>query len=268
MRLKLRGKKNRKGQKVWAIYQVFGSREKLHKRLGPVPKELAETVLKKELVSSICRQENIRQNQDIALEKVFEEYLDLKAKPPHKSERTYKEECATSKRVLKHLKYLWGRQNPSKSQKLLIHDLNLNMLNAYKTFRRESGKSHRTINIELCLIRAALKHAIEQNYLARFNFELFKNLPEEAPIKTWLRAAAAPDQVGGAAPRRPGLPPASATRTLVYREDKATGAGSNTKLQGGERKILTVLAQYPAGRTKSQVALLAGYAPTGGGFNN
>jgi uncharacterized protein len=43
---------------------------------------------------------------------------------------------------------------------------------------------------------------------------------------------------------------------------------SGEKVAGGERKILTVLAQYPEGRSKSQVALLAGYAVTGGGFNN
>jgi hypothetical protein len=35
-----------------------------------------------------------------------------------------------------------------------------------------------------------------------------------------------------------------------------------------ERSILTALAQYPSGRTKSQMALLAGYAVNGGGFNN
>ncbi len=35
-----------------------------------------------------------------------------------------------------------------------------------------------------------------------------------------------------------------------------------------ERRILTALAQYPAGRTKVQVAVLTGYAVNGGGFNN
>jgi hypothetical protein len=40
------------------------------------------------------------------------------------------------------------------------------------------------------------------------------------------------------------------------------------KLAAGERKILTALAQYPEGRSKVQVAVLAGYAATGGGFNN
>jgi uncharacterized protein len=35
-----------------------------------------------------------------------------------------------------------------------------------------------------------------------------------------------------------------------------------------ERRILTALAQYAQGRTKVQVAILSGYAPNGGGFNN
>lgn len=43
---------------------------------------------------------------------------------------------------------------------------------------------------------------------------------------------------------------------------------SGEKLSGGERKILTALAQYPEGRTKRQVAVLTGYAVNGGAFNN
>ncbi len=40
------------------------------------------------------------------------------------------------------------------------------------------------------------------------------------------------------------------------------------KLASGERRILTALAQYPEGRSKVQVAVLTGYAASGGGFNN
>lgn len=39
-------------------------------------------------------------------------------------------------------------------------------------------------------------------------------------------------------------------------------------LSKAERLILTALAQYPQGRTKTQVAMLADYAHNGGGFNN
>lgn len=41
-----------------------------------------------------------------------------------------------------------------------------------------------------------------------------------------------------------------------------------SKMSGGERKILSVLAQYPQGRTDTQVAILTGYAVGSGGFNN
>lgn len=40
------------------------------------------------------------------------------------------------------------------------------------------------------------------------------------------------------------------------------------KLGSGERRILTSLAQYPEGRSKAQIAILAGYALNGGGFRN
>lgn len=47
-----------------------------------------------------------------------------------------------------------------------------------------------------------------------------------------------------------------------------SGDGTGEKLTKAERLILTALAQYPNGRSKTQVALLTGYAHTGGGFNN
>lgn len=39
-------------------------------------------------------------------------------------------------------------------------------------------------------------------------------------------------------------------------------------LPKAERRILTALAQFPAGRTKAQAAVMSGYALGGGGFNN
>lgn len=41
-----------------------------------------------------------------------------------------------------------------------------------------------------------------------------------------------------------------------------------TTLPGGERRILTALAQYPQGRTKVQIAILTEYAVNGGAFAN
>lgn len=46
------------------------------------------------------------------------------------------------------------------------------------------------------------------------------------------------------------------------------GDGSLTPLGSPSRKILTALAQYPEGRTVTQVALLTGYARDGGAFRN
>jgi hypothetical protein len=48
----------------------------------------------------------------------------------------------------------------------------------------------------------------------------------------------------------------------------ANSNGSGESLPRSERRILTALAQYPQGRGKIQIALLTGYAHSGGGFNN
>lgn len=44
--------------------------------------------------------------------------------------------------------------------------------------------------------------------------------------------------------------------------------GHGEPMPGPHRKLLTVLAQFPQGRTKRQLAILAGYAHNGGAFNN
>lgn len=61
--------------------------------------------------------------------------------------------------------------------------------------------------------------------------------------------------------------PAKAAPTPRQRTEAAPTNG-NGSLAKAERLVLTALAQYPDGRTKVQVALLTGYAHTGGGFNN
>lgn len=55
-------------------------------------------------------------------------------------------------------------------------------------------------------------------------------------------------------------------RPVVQRP--ARGVGPGEKMAGGARRILTALAQYHEGRTRSQVAVLARYAVDGGGFAN
>lgn len=66
-------------------------------------------------------------------------------------------------------------------------------------------------------------------------------------------------------------PPPPARRAVEdVRAERRHGriAPSGAKLAGGERKILSALAQYDGGRTPTQVAILTGYASNGGGFRN
>jgi hypothetical protein len=56
--------------------------------------------------------------------------------------------------------------------------------------------------------------------------------------------------------------PTSPRRPVIASSD------SSSKLASGERRILTALAQYAEGRSKALVAVLTGYAVSGGGFNN
>jgi hypothetical protein len=82
-----------------------------------------------------------------------------------------------------------------------------------------------------------------------------------AEAKRTGQAAALPTDRPAAASRA--AKPAPSTAVAVARSrDVDENFGT------GKRKILTVLAQYPGGRTKRQVALLAGYAINGGAFNN
>jgi uncharacterized protein len=78
-----------------------------------------------------------------------------------------------------------------------------------------------------------------------------------------LKAGAAP----APAPRQAVSRPAPEPRKVAARAGAAiTVMGAN--LPRAERRILIALAQYPAGRTKRQLAVLTGYAINGGGFNN
>ncbi|RAI43949.1 ATP-binding protein [Rhodoplanes roseus] len=67
-----------------------------------------------------------------------------------------------------------------------------------------------------------------------------------------------------AAPCRPATP--APARAAAPRTPSVAAAGAT--LPKAERLVLTVLAQYPDGRAKNQIAILTGYAVDGGGFNN
>lgn len=60
--------------------------------------------------------------------------------------------------------------------------------------------------------------------------------------------------------------PAAAPRPKPMPARMVDGPGA--KLGKAERAILTVLAQYPEGRTKTQIAILCGYAHNSGSFSN
>lgn len=82
----------------------------------------------------------------------------------------------------------------------------------------------------------------------------------EAAIETLRRfAPSAPTSTNYRPPPTPAAAPRGTAGIIGTRD---------STLPKAERRILTALAQYPEGRTKSQVAILTGYAINGGGFNN
>lgn len=63
--------------------------------------------------------------------------------------------------------------------------------------------------------------------------------------------------------------PAQSESTPVRQPPRPSSAGSQANSLGKcERAILSVLAQYPNGKAKTQIAVIAGYSHHGGGFNN
>jgi uncharacterized protein len=90
-----------------------------------------------------------------------------------------------------------------------------------------------------------------------------KDLLEEME-RVWLNPPAAMMTLNLSGNHRP-------ERETRPARDRVASAGNSDgplKLSSGERRILTSLAEYPEGRSKVQVAVLTGYAATGGGFNN
>lgn len=69
-------------------------------------------------------------------------------------------------------------------------------------------------------------------------------------------------------PRQRHESPAPASASAAPPRRALPGSPTNGSMGKAERLILTALAQYPNGRTKPQVAILTGYAVTGGAFNN
>lgn len=74
---------------------------------------------------------------------------------------------------------------------------------------------------------------------------------------------------GDATPPGPPIRPAGSTPAPgTSTNGHSSAAAVEPRLGKAERAVLTVLAQFPGGRTTKQVALLAGYSMNGGGFRN
>jgi hypothetical protein len=122
--------------------------------------------------------------------------------------------------------------------------------------------------------RAAWRRGLEQGR-ARFrrmgalvastgqSFAQLKELLEEGE-REWLAPPATVGALDFSTNHRPARPMKLASDDRV----SAESLDGPVKLSSGERRILAALAQYPQGRTQVQVAVLTGYAATGGGFNN
>jgi hypothetical protein len=82
-------------------------------------------------------------------------------------------------------------------------------------------------------------------------------------IELALSRVTAPARVAPAVPK-PAPRPASTPRPVA----EVPAASGDMTLSKAQRAILTVLAQFPEGRTKRQLGMLAGYSSKGGGFNN
>lgn len=83
-----------------------------------------------------------------------------------------------------------------------------------------------------------------------------------------LGAIQADEPTLAALPSRPLAAPQLARPAPQVRTAPKMSAGAGVAMPKAERLVLTALAQYPNGRTKVQIAILTGYASSGGGFNN
>jgi hypothetical protein len=77
-----------------------------------------------------------------------------------------------------------------------------------------------------------------------------------------------PRPIAAAAPQPAMTAHVRPVTTRLVTADQQADQQSDIKLSSGQRKVLMALAQYPDGRTDSQVAILTIYASGTGGFNN
>lgn len=92
------------------------------------------------------------------------------------------------------------------------------------------------------------------------------SLETSRALATMISRAA--QMMKGAAPVQASAHTKSTNSVYALIPSKKQAEISNAGLSKAERLILTVLSQYPQGRSKIQVALIAGYAHSGGSFSN
>jgi len=111
--------------------------------------------------------------------------------------------------------------------------------------------------------RAHLQKMIRAAAFAGQSGEKLKVLLENAEGE-WASLPTAVETPGASLNHRP----ERVSKSVNPRAAAAETLDGPLKFASGERRILTALAQYPEGRSKIQVAVLSGYAATGGRFNN
>jgi hypothetical protein len=107
------------------------------------------------------------------------------------------------------------------------------------------------------------------NAIVRVALDAIRNAPwPELPVLTIPDApAVAPPQRAERSVFKPS-DKSIAQQQHEYNRKRDREPGSDAQLSKSERKILGALAQYPEGRSKTQVAILTMYSHEGGGFNN
>lgn len=147
-----------------------------------------------------------------------------------------------------------------------------------RELRRQIADLKRQVKeLEVRPAAAPLEKIVEIPIVRSDDIEKLRGLSEEIARVSGDTVAAVQDMVSrfasvmtawkppSPAPRREAPAPVKPSARPEQRREPATG---DAKLGKAERAILTVLAQHIAGRTKKQIAIMTGYAGSGGSFNN
>jgi hypothetical protein len=140
-----------------------------------------------------------------------------------------------------------------------------------RIFELEKIKADQHQQIQDLLAEEPETKIVEKPIVTEEDLTKFKDLLE--PVTDFLRELAGrlpkTDQMAPPLSKVYNSPPPAYTMPKPQPvAKKPVDPDTNVGLSKAERSILSVLAQYPQGRTTTQVALLTGYAVNGGGFRN